>query len=390
MRGHVYRRGSTWTYVVDRGDRPDGSRRQTSKGGYRTRKEAEAALAQTITRLQDGTYVDPRRLTVGSYLTAHWLPAVRAGVRPLTFSSYEMHVRRHLVPGLGRHPLQQLAPPAINAFYAGLAAPNDERSPLSAASIRRIHATLHRALADAVRWQVLARNPASAADPPRAPRPKKRAWSAEELRAFLSHVGGHEWAALWHFVAMTGVRRGEALGVRREDVDFARGRVAIAQTVIPLRSGTAWGEPKTAKGRRAIAIDPTTAAALRAQRTRQLEERLLVGSQYEDHGLVFARADGRPLNPEHVTRVFSSLVRKSGLKPITLHGLRHTHATLALVEGINTLVVSERLGHSSMAVTAELYQEVTPNIEDDAARRIAAAVLEVREEPDAALSELRR
>ena len=159
MRGHVYRRGSTWTYVVDRGDRPDGSRRQTSKGGYRTRKEAEAALAQTITRLQDGTYVDPRRLTVGSYLTAHWLPAVRAGVRPLTFSSYEMHVRCHVVPGLGRHPLQQLAPPAINAFYAGLAEPNEERSPLSAASIRRIHATLHRALADAVRWQVLARNP---------------------------------------------------------------------------------------------------------------------------------------------------------------------------------------------------------------------------------------
>jgi integrase len=261
---------------------------------------------------------------------------------------------------------------------------------LSAASIRRIHATLHRALADAVRWQVLARNAAAAADPPRAPRPKKRTWSAEELRAFLSHVDGHEWAALWHFVAMTGVRRGEALGVPWEDVDFARGRVSIAQTVIPLRSGTAWGEPKTAKGRRAIAIDPTTVAALRAQRTRQLEERLLVGNQYEDHELVFARADGRPLNPEHVTRVFSSLVRKSGLKAITLHGLRHTHATLALVEGINTLVVSERLGHSSMAVTAELYQEVTPNIEDDAAQRIAAAVLEAREQPDAAVSELRR
>jgi integrase len=131
-------------------------------------------------------------------------------------------------------------------------------------------------------------------------------------------------------------------------------------------------------------------AALRAQRTRQLEERLLLGHGYEDHDLVFARADGRPLNPEHVTRVFSSLVRGSGLKKVTLHDLRHTHATLALAEGINTLVVSERLGHSSMAVTAELYQEVTPNIEDDAARRIAAAVLEAREQPDAAVSELRR
>jgi integrase len=390
MRGHVYRRGSTWTYVVDRGVRADGARRQTSKGGYRTRKEAEAALVQTITHLQDGTFVDARRLTVGSYLTAHWLPAVRNGVRPLTFSSYEMHVRRYLVPGLGRHALQQLAPPAINAFYTDLAAPNDERFPLSAASIRRIHATLHRAFADAVRWQVLARNPASAADPPRAPRPRKRTWSAEELRAFLSYVDGHEWAALWHFVAMTGVRRGEALGLRWEDVDLARGRVSIAQTVVPLRHGVAWGEPKTAKGRRGIAIDPSTVAALRAQRTRQLEERLLLGHGYEDHDLVFARADGRPLNPEHVTRVFSSLVRGSGLKKVTLHDLRHTHATLALAEGINTLVVSERLGHSSMAVTAELYQEVTPNIEDDAARRIAAAVLEAREQPDAAVSELRR
>jgi integrase len=251
MRGHVYRRGSTWTYVVDRGVRADGVRRQTSKGGYRTRKEAEAALVQTITHLQDGTFVDARRLTVGSYLTAHWLPAVRNGVRPLTFSSYEMHVRRHLVPGLGRHALQQLAPPAINAFYTDLAAPNDERFPLSAASIRRIHATLHRAFADAVRWQVLARNPASAADPPRAPRPRKRTWSAEELRAFLSYVGGHEWAALWHFVAMTGVRRGEALGLRWEDVDSPAGASrsrrpsSLSATALP---GASPRQPRAAEG----------------------------------------------------------------------------------------------------------------------------------------------
>jgi hypothetical protein len=159
MRGHVYRRGSTWSYVVDRGVRPDGARKQTTKGGFRTRKEAEAALVQTITHLQEGTYVDAKRLTVGSYLTANWLPAVRASVRPLTFSSYEMHVRCHLVPGLGPLPLQRLTPPAINACYADLQGPSDDRRPLSAASIRRIHATLHRALADAVRWQVLARKP---------------------------------------------------------------------------------------------------------------------------------------------------------------------------------------------------------------------------------------
>jgi integrase len=190
---------------------------------------------------------------------------------------------------------------------------------------------------------------------------------------------------------MTGVRRGEALGLRWEDVDFARRRVSIAQTVIPLRHGIAWGEPKTAKGRRAIAIDPSTVAALRTQRTRQLEERLLLGHGYEDHDLVFARADGRPLNPEHGTRVFSKLVRESGLKTITLHDLRHTHATLALAQGINTLVVSERLGHSSMAVTAELYQEVTPSIEDDAVLRIAAAVLGAQEQQtDVAASEPRR
>lgn len=375
MRGHVRRRGTTWTYVVDAGIGPSGKRTQKTKGGFTTKKAAQVALNEAINALREGVYVEPTRLTVGAFLTAHWLPAIRATVRPSTFSSYETHVRKYLVPALGNIGLQRLSPPAINAMYADLQLPRDGQRRLAPATVRRIHATLHRSLRDAVRWQLTARNAAASADPPRAPHPQTIVWNIDQLRAFLDFVTDDEMVALWLFYALTGVRRGEALGLRWTDIDLDAGTAAIRQTIIPVDHKLVFGEPKTDKGRRALALDQDTTEALRAHRRQQLHNRMLVGADYDDAGLVFARADGRPWHPELVSRRFARLVQRAGLPHIRLHDLRHTYATLSLTAGIGTRVVSERLGHSTLAVTADIYQHVPLSADAEAAARVANLVL---------------
>jgi len=385
VRGHIAKRGKTWTYWIELAPGPDGRRRQKTKGGHRTKKLAEDAANELIAALQNGTYIEPTRVTVGQFLLEQWEPAIRATIRPSTFASYDMHVRKYLVPRLGGIQLQKLTSPAINALYGELLHPADGGRGLSASTVRRIHATLHKALRDALRWQLVVRNVASAADPPRASRPEMHVWTAPQLRAFLNGVSDSPHAALWTFYALTGARRGEGLGLRWADVDLDGRRAAIRQTVIPLRTGTAFSEPKTDKGRRSIALDDDTVAVLRRHRRAQLEDRLAVGVGYNDIDLVFARPDGAPLNPEWISRTFTRLARRLGLPQIRLHDLRHTHATLALVAGVATRVVGDRLGHSALAVTADTYQHVTLDLEEDAAERVARLVFGEPDDPSLAV-----
>lgn len=375
MQGRVFKRSSTWSYVVDVGVTSAGRRKQKSKGGFATRRAAEAALTEVMGALATGSYADPAKISFEQYLLDHWLPAMRATVRPLTWESYDRHCRKYLVPAFGRYPLHGVSVVSINALYGTLLRPEPPAAVLSASTIRRIHATLHKALADAVRWQLIARNPAAFADPPRAAKPEMNVWSASDLQAFLAATTDDRLATLWLFMALTGVRRGEALGLRWSDVDLARGRAAIRQTILPIGHRAVVGEPKTARGRRSVALDGHTVEALRAHRRRQLEQRLLVGPDFHDNGLIFARPDGEPLNPEYVSRRFQRLVRASGLLPVRLHDLRHTHATLALAAGVPTRVLSDRLGHSAMAVTTDIYQHAIPDLEADFAERIAALVV---------------
>jgi integrase len=321
-----------------------------------------------------GMYTDPTRLSFEQYVQQEWLPALRATVRPLTLESYERHCHKYLIPAFGSYPLGGLPVTAINALYGRLLFADPPRLALSPSTVRWIHATLRKALADAVRWQLIPRNAASFADPPRASRPEMSVWSATELQAFLVATEHDRLATLWQFMAFTGVRRGEALGLRWCDLDLERGRATISQTILPIAHRPTVGEPKTAQGRRSVALDRGTVAALQLRRKIQLEQRLLVGPDFHDHGLVFALPDGRPLNPEYVSRRFQRLVRAGGLPYVRLPDLRHTHATLALAAGVPTRVLSGRLGHSAMAVTTDIYQHAIPELEAAFAEQIASLV----------------
>ncbi|MGH9017211.1 MAG: site-specific integrase, partial [Acidimicrobiales bacterium] len=237
-----------------------------------------------------------------------------------------------------------------------------------------------RALRDAVRWGLAPANAAAAADPPRARRPEMTVWSPAQLHDFLRQAADDSHYTLWLFYLLTGMRRGEALALRWSDVDLDRATATVRRSLVPVDHGLSFGEPKTARGRRRIGLDPELVAALAAHRRRtsgaggDAAGAGTAGGHEDGDALVFAHPDGSPLHPERVSRWFARAVRRTGAPPIRLHDLRHLHATLALAAGVPVRVVADRLGHSSTAVTTDIYQHVLPEMDHDAARAVAGLV----------------
>jgi integrase len=410
MQGHVRKRGKdSWEYIADIGmheaercrecgrrfwveRRPreicptcggrlieTEERRRQTKAGFATRREAQAALNKVLVAVEEKTFVAPAKLSLREYLRDEWLPAIEATIRPSSFRAYKQHVECHICPHLGSVPLQKLSGAQINALYARLAliGKKDGKSGLSPLSIRHVHATLHRALKDAVRWERITRNPIEAADPPRIRGDGTRelkTWSAEQLKAFLNSTRDERLSPLWHVLAMTGMRRGEALGLRWIDVDLEAGRLSVRRALIPNGAVVVVSEPKTAKGRRSVALDPETVEVLKRQAGQQLADQVKKGDKWTDSGLVFTKEDGEAWHPEVVSRFFRAAVQRSRLPEIRLHDLRHTHATLALRAGIHPKVVSERLGHATIAITLDTYSHAIPAMQEEAAVLIADLV----------------
>lgn len=266
MRGHIARKGKRYYVVVDVGIDPEtGRRRRKWHSGFKTKREAEQALAKIVTELGSGAYVEPSKLALGEYLRNEWLPATRSTIRPSTWESYRQKIEVHIIPALGTVQLRALTPGRLNAFYARLHREGrHDGEGLSVRSVRYVHAVLRKALADAVKWGRIPRNPSVLADPPRQRRRQEmRTWSAEQLRAFLDHVKETRLSALWRLLGSTGMRRGEALGLKWEDLDFEASTVAIRRALIEVKGLAVWSDPKTARGRRLISLDVTTMSSLR-------------------------------------------------------------------------------------------------------------------------------
>ncbi len=299
-------------------------------------------------------------------------------MRQTTLSGYRMLVEQHLVPQLGAVQLQSLNAAQINAHYAKLLASGRVHGlgGLSPNTVHHVHAVLHRALRDAVKWGYLQTNVAACADPPRASaqHTELAVWSEEQLHAFLGSVAEQRLYPLWRFLAMTGCRRGEALGLTWRDLDIEGGRVAIVRALVPIDGKLVETEPKTKRGRRLIALDVETVAVLRQQAARQLAEQQALGDEWIDSGRVFSAENGAQLHPERISAMFNRLARAAALPPIPLHGLRHTYASLALAKGVNAAIVSRRLGHATVAFTLDIYSHVLPQVDAEAAEFIAAFV----------------
>lgn len=327
---------------------------------------------ELVKRRNDGDYRAPEKITLGAYLTDKWLPAQRAQLRPSTLDSYERNVRLHVIPRLGNVALQQLAPEDLDGFYGELLSGGrrDGGGGLSHKTVRYIHGILHKALADAQRKGTVLRNVAALADTPKLSSSKKRemrVWNAGELRDFLLGVADERAYAAFFLAAHTGMRRGEVLGLRWDDVDLDKARMSVRQAIISVAYQVKVSDAKTGTGRRTINLDARTVEVLRKWRKKALAERMLVGPAFTDNDLVFPRPDGTPTHPDAFSQAFDRAVVRLGLPIITLHDLRHTHATLLLRAGVPVKVVSERLGHANPAFTLTVYQHVIPGMQEEAA-----------------------
>jgi integrase len=377
MQGHVRKRGSKWCIVVDTGRDEQGKRKQRWHSGFATKREAQTALTEILSRLQTGAYIEPSKLTVSTFLR-QWLAAKASTIRPSTLASYRAELENHVMPRIGAIAVQNLAPASLTALYGELqrTGRRSGKGGLSARSVGYIAMIVRQALADGVRWGQLMRNVADFADPPRpgAPFRDLRTWTATEARSFLDAVAADRFYPAFLLAASTGMRRGEVLGMRWRDVDLDAARLSVSQSLVSVRYRLTFSEPKTARGRRSIALDPVTVAALRALRKRQLEERIALGGDWPPHDLLFTSHDGAPIHPDYLSELFHRRLKAAGLPRIRFHDLRHTWATLALANGVHARVVQERLGHANVATTLNIYSHVIPGLQEEAATRVAALI----------------
>ena len=289
-------------------------------------------------------------------------------VRPNSFVSYSAYLANHVAAHIGDTKIIDLNGPTLNALYGELLRSGRLRGRktkgLSPTTIRRIHATLHRAFKDAVRWGLIQNNPVDNCDPPRLARHDvMRTWTLEELKSFLALVRNDDLYELWLLLATTGMRRGEALGLRWSDVDLPARIVAIRQTLVLVGYKPRISEPKSNRSRRVIVLDSQTSEALERLRDD--------GAPY---GLVFLGPYGDCLHPAAVSKRFQELISALDLPRIRLHDLRHTYATLALQSGVHPKIVSERLGHSTIALTLDIYSHALPTLQQEAAEKVARLI----------------
>lgn len=296
---------------------------------------------------------------------SRWIEdSVRDNVRVRTLDNYRLQVRRHIVPALGRIKLKNLSPAHVQGFYRAKI-----DSGLSPATVRYIHAVLHRALKQAVRWGLVPRNVADAVDIPKLDRDEINALSPDETRAFLNAAKGDRLEALYVVAIHCGLRRGEILGLKWSDIDLDRKTLRVNRQIQRMRDGSGFGfsAPKNSKSRRTIRLTNAAVEALRGHRKRQAEEKLRYGTLYEDQGLVFTTTVGTPLEPSNIDRrSFKPLLKEAGLRSIRFHDLRHTCATLMLAQGVNPKIAQERLGHSTISQTMDTYSHVLPDMQDRA------------------------
>lgn len=380
MKGHIRKRGErSWAVVLDLGRDPGGKRRQKWHSVRGTKKDAERELAKLVHALNTGDYVEPAKLTLAEYLE-QWLDSARANVSGKTYERYEEIVRRHLAPALGSRTLSKLQPLQIQSYYSRALETGrlDGAGGLSRQTVLHHHRVLSEALNRAVKWQLIVRNPADAVEAPRPARKEMNALDEAQTAWLLEVVDGTDLNIPVLLAVTTGMRRGEFLALRWTDIDFDTATAAVNRSLEQTNKSVIFKSPKGRRGR-VVSLPRLTLVALKEHRESQLERQRNLGAAYHDNGLICAKHDGSIWKPDTLTADFARLAKRACLKSVRLHDLRHSHASQLLRRGVHPKVVSERLGHSTVGITLDVYSHVLPGIQEEAAGRVDAALREAIE-----------
>ena len=381
--GHIRSQGEgSWQLKFDLGRDPVTGKRKSKFVTFRgNKRQAQAELTRLLAQRDAGSYVDPTKMSVAEYLQ-HWLSVAERNIAKRTAARYRQIVEKNIVPRLGHVPLRKLTAAHIEAFEGELQkdgwvkpGKKGEKPPkrgLAAQTVLHVHRILSQALNHAVRLEVLVKNPATQVKPPRPTSQEIKILTKQEIAALLEAAKGCLLYIPVLVAVTTGMRRGELLGLRWSDVDLKAGRLTVQQAMQRTKGELEFKAPKTKSSRRTITLPTTTVEALQAHHKQQLEDRMKLGLGRDPRGLVFSRADGEPFDPDTLTKMFDRLVTKTKVTAITLHGLRHTHISHLLMEGVHVKVVSERAGHANVNITLNTYAASIPNMQADAAVRVNA------------------
>jgi integrase len=372
MKGHIRERSpGRWAIILDRCDPVTGERRRKWHSFKGTKREAQVECARLISEMKGGTYLEPSKITLAEYLE-RWLDYAKSKVSPRTYERYCEIVRKNIIPALGPIHLTKLRPAQIAGAYNNALASGrrDGRGGLAPTTVIYMHRLIKQSLGQAVRWELLTRNPAGAVDPPKAERAVLIAYDMDQTAELLEALRGTRLRLPVLLAVMCGLRRGEIVALRWRHIDFGAGKIAVVESAEQTAGGVRYKPPKSGKGR-AVVLSDTVVAELREHRLAQAEELLRLGIRQCDATFIYARHDGEPMQPRSLSQMWAAA--KTGLPRIPFHNLRHSHATHMLVAGVHPKVASERLGHSRVGITLDLYSHVLPGMQEDAAARVDAA-----------------
>jgi integrase len=347
---------------------PTGPKRKTLYG--KTRNEVSEKLTKAMADRDGGLVFDADNMKLGEYLGRWLIDSVRDTVRPTTFERYEQIVRLHICPVLGQLMLKNLTSTHVRGLYrqkldAGLAP----------RTVQYVHVTLHKALEQAIADGIIPRNVTEAVKPPQVQREEMQPLTVEQVRILFDAANGDRLEALYALAVTTGLRQGELLGLKWDDIDLEAGTLQVRRTLTTAKGGPRLTAPKTKGSRRTVKLTQNAVQALESHLERQLGEIDCAGSLWRENGLIFASESGDPLDRRNVTtHQFKPLLQRAGLPQIRFHDLRHTCATLLLGKNVNPKIVSEMLGHASIAITLDTYSHVLPTMQDSATKAMEDAL----------------
>lgn len=372
MRGHITKRGkNSYSIAISMGkDAATGKYKQQWVSVKGTKKDAEKRLSEILHQLDNGTYMKPEKTTLAEYLERWLNDYVRPNLGPRTAEGYESIIRCHISPSLGNITLTRVKPEHIQQYYSEKlnSGRYDGKGELSRTTVSHHHTCLHRALKMALRWGLIKNNPADAVTAPRPQRTEMKTMNEKDLSIFLESAKETPYYVLFYLALYTGMRRSELLALRWSDVDLLLCQIYVSRSLHRLRTGDlVFREPKSAAGRRMVALPPSIALLMQKHKDELESQRSILGLALADNDLVFSNIEGKPLLPDTVSHAWMKVIKRAGLDGIRLHDARHSHASLLLKQGVHPKVVQERLGHATISTTLDLYSHVTPSLQQAAA-----------------------
>lgn len=365
MRGHISKRGSRYSFVIDVGRDPiTKKRKQKRVSGFRTKKEAIQAMNKMINEIQNGTYVEPSNDTFAEFIES-WLEHKKTTVSDSTYDFYESYTNNHIVPALGNVKLKDIKPITIQNFYNSLV----KNSGLSLHSVAHVQRITKIILNHAVRLKVIRENPASDIDIVRVPKREQKVWTKKQVDKFIEAARGHIHFIAFYLAVFTGMRQGEILGLKWDCVDFEN-RTIYVRRALKRSNGGELKDLKNTSSYRSIAMNDLLYEELKKHKRKQNEIKLRMGQAYNDQGFVVATKVGTFVLHSNLSRAFRLICEKIDVPKIRFHDLRHTHASLLLSLKQHPKVVQERLGHSSIEMTMDIYSHMMPNMQKEAVKEL--------------------